>query len=1410
MFNLKINRYIIIIITLLISCSLYGQIDSVKIYLNHANTHFWLGREWKNSLNEFHLSRSYIEKAETFLKAHKLDSSLRSTYIRKILEFKKELSHADEICIDNLNGRFPLYMSLMGRKDNYEFIDTPIEIACERAIQEVLDKNTIKPTKPLSELMNMAVIEVHPYDPTLVEVCAQYINNQSNTYVISRHEIADIFKEDKKAFSTEDLNKIASYYKLRLVGHYIINIKDQVDKIHYAEASYNLVDTKANNFMSQSMGEGFIVDKTEDHSDIIFHSLVYGYLIPVFILLLFNLIIDKLFWSKKWKKVKELGLMLPINLLSFVFSAIVSFVLIHFYSKVAPASEEFYLNFEAKLWMITVPLIFSFFSVVLSFIVGSLLLKNLFKSEETRLVAYIQGGILGAIFPFTYSYFLEDLHYLEIYIYFISIILILLTTCFSAKNIFEFEKSRSGKKHLIFSMVYLLPITYLCYHLLLVTFTSSNLVIGLLTLIITITIIDYWLIDKIASIFSKNEERDEIHSSKLKNFNKELMASINSEEKSTFIPFELEKETQFNNIVNQSIKEDSKIGVIHINSPKGNGKTRFLKEWIKNNNDYKVFYGDCDEFQDGNTIPYEPFAEAFGEFIGKGRLYKGDKEAKAVLMKARPALEESPGGNLFLSMLDSNSFEGASIAEITKVFESFFETEILGSDGKTLSFAFVLEDIHWIDPNSKELLLSTMNMLSILKRKHNFNFLLILSSDINNNQIRLGTEEYNSMLNRLRAKDRYSYSEIFNSKDTCLVSNRFCEAYLSEFKYISSKARHKIFDQLTDLGYVQPSHVLESLKFMIDHQWFEEINESIELIGEVKFSKLPLPRNLKIIFEDNFEKLDDDLKRILETAAFIGDKFEANILAGIWKMNRLDLLHKLRIAEELGFVNDLSDKDDVYEFTNKSIMGELREIASKGLPDGEKPQIVKEYHKMITKIMVEEKNIDPNTYNLSIVKQLADRTFFNKEQMYEEAFRFNLASAKRMFENGENKGIDIFIERLNIIIKEYNLKETDILQTRVIEFRKNVATNGMINNKMLINEIEDRFENLAKEDHALLGLYELYIIDLLKDSFDDLRDQNNREENQKFMENLLSREEIIDTDLIRFAKKFYEIEAKAVKENQEAEACDNKDEKERKKEISNKEKISCLIKLKDQMSGHERSCLDIYGRVLNSLGIAQKSEISKQHWRERIILILEKYGVELMDKDFADEVNILQKSFHKFSSEDKLAILFSFGALARYLKDVDGNSLISLKYFKVLSSLNEVFGNYQGYSMAVNYLGSCYIGLLEDGKLNDSFKEVDQFFDTAYYKLENAYINKVDISSEKDGFDQFGLILNWTEFLYKVGANKDQFKNLLGAFDDYINKFQNDNGEILLVDKFNLKEKFSDIKQQVNIDQFSYIVINSK
>ena len=79
------------------------NIQHIESHLNHANTHFRLGRYWKNALQEFKIASKYVDSAETLLKTSKIDTSSLKVFSLRVLNFRKEINEVADICVDNMN-----------------------------------------------------------------------------------------------------------------------------------------------------------------------------------------------------------------------------------------------------------------------------------------------------------------------------------------------------------------------------------------------------------------------------------------------------------------------------------------------------------------------------------------------------------------------------------------------------------------------------------------------------------------------------------------------------------------------------------------------------------------------------------------------------------------------------------------------------------------------------------------------------------------------------------------------------------------------------------------------------------------------------------------------------------------------------------------------------------------------------------------------------------------------------------------------------------------------------------------------------------------------------------------------------------------------------------------------------------
>ena len=227
-----------------------------------------------------------------------------------------------------MNGRFPLYMSLMNEINNFQFIDEPIEIACESAISKLLSTNMVRPAKALNEFMSFSVIEIKPYNATIEEVCQQFINNNSNTYVISRHELGLILDRDVTSFVENDYKKIAEFYGVKSVGKYTITVNDEIDGIKYVGATFDFFDPNSNQIISNTLGEGLIVDKVGVFLDAIFKGTTLYILLFSLISIIFNVFVFWTYFKKKRPTLNSIINMFLGNLAGVIFASITSFSLL--------------------------------------------------------------------------------------------------------------------------------------------------------------------------------------------------------------------------------------------------------------------------------------------------------------------------------------------------------------------------------------------------------------------------------------------------------------------------------------------------------------------------------------------------------------------------------------------------------------------------------------------------------------------------------------------------------------------------------------------------------------------------------------------------------------------------------------------------------------------------------------------------------------------------------------------------------------------------------------------------------------------------------------------------------------------------------------------------------------------------
>ena len=159
--------------------------------LKNANTYYWYGRFRSNSLHEFEQSKLYCDSITRYLESYNGKDSLvlirKSLIETEVSNLLITLSSMDTICVDNMNGRYPAYMELMGRSNEYEYFDDPDETGLEHALQELF--KVPYPSKPIGERMFRVILIMRNKSVLLNEVAQQYIISHTNFFLTGSHEI---------------------------------------------------------------------------------------------------------------------------------------------------------------------------------------------------------------------------------------------------------------------------------------------------------------------------------------------------------------------------------------------------------------------------------------------------------------------------------------------------------------------------------------------------------------------------------------------------------------------------------------------------------------------------------------------------------------------------------------------------------------------------------------------------------------------------------------------------------------------------------------------------------------------------------------------------------------------------------------------------------------------------------------------------------------------------------------------------------------------------------------------------------------------------------------------------------------------------------------------------------------------
>jgi len=1091
--------------------SLSQTIEDANVQYNHAQSYYWLSRNRLNSLHEVVTANSHLDSAKQILSKLKTNSQNKTDLRKDIQVLQSELDLMTTISEGNLNGRYPMYMHLTGQNNRQlEFRDDALETCIENALEKLLESITFKPSKPLNELLTFSFIKIIDETPEkslskekineLKEVIRQYLNNNAKFYVASNLEERTVF-DDPITLNDSSLKKFRDEFSSNSLGILSVNLYDYSSSIKYCGVQFDYYNAHNGQIISSTYIEDFKEDKNEIKSNFMTQNLWQSFLI---FLLISGAFLFFYHGKESFQKIKENAIN---NLIALGYGIsigpIIGAVVIMLFSLIAPPGDAFIGDPISKIW----PLLFAFGLMTLApsllFVLNTLLLKRRIIRERYSSFLLMYSILFGIYLTLSFKYyeFFQETTALSLVI--LSLFLLSLSAHYQCLYFRKYYQSKKSISYLLIPLLHGLlafPVASLFLY------TSNQFMIhtnvmwegSIVFLLVGTFQFGEWYFNG----RKPNEQSTNEHglSHVLQTIQNQLS---DYSTKKIYVPFSQKCIEIFKSLVT---KQESDIDIIHLKGISGIGKTAFIESFMrdddfnaKHNLDW--YYGDCDEFKEGDSVPYEPFHQAFSEHIGEGVFFSGNDTAIKVIQGASSLLSVTPVGDLS-EHISSSSFETKALpSEVIREIIDYLRKTIIEAqktnDNQNKQIVFVLDDIHWIDLETRETFeLFVDELVKISSFENVFVKLVLIESE---HDIVTNNNELTGLLKLLMEKSKKGSVSLTNwgtNEKKSISGVTFNEIRSTHFieTYLTNKNVGCTFDPLSIreiLKYAKendldsPRNLLEIFKYLLENEYFTEDVELVSLREDQDLRKISWSNQDDHFLHETFRSLNPKLIRILCSASFIGQEFEANVLSDIWKVERMDLLHDLIEAEEKGIITDLNESDDYYAFNSKKIRNALQSFALKKSNHSDNiPQIVLEYHRKIIKFVLGSSELRADAYD-QILKMNTDSLIkighrakylsksFDKELIY-------TACVQRLYNEGNFGQAGHFVkmikehnEYLKTLYPELTAVRCSLMIKNYDEKRDKNELLKLYDEFSLVLQEETNSKNIKENSLALMNLLEL-------------------------------------------------------------------------------------------------------------------------------------------------------------------------------------------------------------------------------------------------------------------------------------------------------------------------------------------------
>lgn len=964
-------RYLLVGLSFFIANLAEGQSNKSKDlwddYYKKATVATFYSSTVLNGYDELNFASLYTDSAELYAKSDPLR-------LKQIHDLRVEHQLSREIASENVNFLYPAFSLMAGYRKDFNYRDEAPEILIENLLEKTLELNDPLNKGSLKENTDYLLLTFDPYDSLYFTVASDYLGSNSGHYCIRYHEVESILSTSGIArfkanqLIEEDWELICNYYGIdQLIN---LSIKDQGSVIPglYYKGIYLNYYTKDDGFQYLNYFETFKVDKSDSWSLSIFGVALINVLLTFIGLFLISstqfsasgrgvkIGKYKFRYFRNSETLRDSSLVLLASLLSVagVNSLGASFT---------PDINAFYGEPGVKIWVAfqtIAPFVFSLGGCYLALFK----FPNIVVNSSLGYSRILYASIMIPLAVLSYYEYQAELFpdFLYKYLDLIPFISCVFVALFLGKFINGLFKGTDYKwtGFLFISITILLLLIGFYFELrqLFIWANGTYIINGILSLLTLYKsdTLDFFKVERIRLDSGDLEQSNSISNP----------ASYFQE------GYKRDVLKWLNEIIQRS--SDVK-NVILLGGKSGMGKSRLIKEWMSNqlnssSNSLAMFIGDCNESKDGTGTLYEPFFEAFclkGELVCSDvlpQLKKFDKGFFTNRTQISQGLSNivstaSSIGSVDLSAVlsvednSSRSVKEIVIELIDSLIDRFLKDSI--SDRKLI---LIIDDFQNIDESTRDLLTQFIKTIRLRTKFASRIKILIVHTldDVGQEVMQVSEfkkfllEEYESLPETERFEEsildidqELFMSEVFSSREFRISKNE-----IGAFSFGPILKGHMEYLSRSNPNQLTPGDIFSYLAALEGESILKYDGSVIRLNREPNDGEIKIQGSRIGIIKSRFLELDESARNLLESAAIIGYKFDAEMLANIWRKDLIEIIGDLEKLEGR-FVIDLNNEDNIYAFCDKISHSVIFEIALIQRGQSEVRQLVVEYQKRIIK-----------------------------------------------------------------------------------------------------------------------------------------------------------------------------------------------------------------------------------------------------------------------------------------------------------------------------------------------------------------------------------------------------------------------------------------------------------------------------